>query len=323
MSDGSSIEWCDATWTIAVGCSRVDHRCDHCYAIPFVHRNLHASHEGLTKLRGKDAARPGVDWNGTVRTLSERLADPLRWRKPRRVFVGSMTDLFHHKIPLEYIAAVFGVMAACPQHCFLVLTKRPARARMFFTWLQMRRIQDGCVACSTQLVLWSEARKLVPSIPSSTPPIPWPLPNVEIGVSVSDQATADAAIPELLELPARRRWVSYEPALGPVDFRLDALEGGTTGHGQMLMSRGDMLHTIVVGGESGPGARPFCIEWARDVLRQVQGTRCRVFVKQLGASPWLPLPRPDAVRAELTLRDRKGGDMAEWPADLRVREWAP
>lgn len=326
MSDGSSIEWCDATWTIAVGCTRVDHRCDRCYAIPFVHRNLHASHEGLTKLRPKDAKRPGVDWNGTVRVLPERLGDPLRWRKPRRVFVGSMTDLFHPAIPFEYIAAVFGVMAACPQHTFLVLTKRPERAREFFDHI------FGLESCAETVagegerhgVIWdargAEAFRY-PQMPlnlAKRRAFDWPLRNVHLGVSVSDQATADAAIPVLLECPARVHWVSYEPALGPVDFHLDAVWSSTSGNGQGFRSVGDRLRWIVIGGESGPGARPFNTAWARSVLDQCRFYPTRVFVKQLGSRPEtlddsdIPLP--------LHLHDRKGGDMLEWAADLRVRD---
>ena len=335
VSDGSKIEWCTSTWTIAVGCTRVDARCEHCYAIPFVHRKLHASHEGLTKLRGKDAARPGVDWNGIVRTLPERLADPLRWKKPRRIFVGSMTDLFHPAIPFEYIAAVFGVMAACPHHTFLVLTKRPERAREFFAWVTtadqlalMHGLDDGRGT-------WWTARAMehAVSLAWRIPRGPWPLPNVHIGVSVSDQTTADGAIPVLLELPAAVRWVSYEPALGPVVFDCERgwLCCGMDDRG------GPHIDTIVVGGESGPSARPFHIEWARDVISQCRDTNCKVYVKQMGSQTICMecngTGRGDgpggycwgcggATNAVQRLSDRKGGDMSEWPSDLRIREWA-
>jgi protein gp37 len=333
MSDGTSIEWADATWTIAVGCTRVDHRCENCYAISFVHRKLHASHEGLTKIRPKDAKRPGVDWNGTVRTLPERLSDPLRWRKPRRVFVGSMTDLFHPAIPFEYIAAVFGVMAATPRHTYLLLTKRPERAREFFAWVE-KRARDGLSIFPDDPPAWRigqmisvAARKSGTTVANAD--AAWPLPNVHLGVSVSDQATADDAIPALLECPAHVRWVSYEPALGPIDFHAIQIPGEREGlrfsalqhqHDDRFGSSERLIDTIVIGGESGPHARPFRTDWARDVIRQVHDTPCRAYVKQLGSKPealddsGIPLP--------LHLVDRKGGDMAEWATDLRVREWA-
>ena len=295
MSDGSSIEWCDATWQPVLGCTRVDFRCDKCYAISVVHRGMSPQHKGLTKLRPKDAARPGVDWNGTVRLQPDKLVEPLRWRKPRRVFVCSLADLFHPKVPFEHIAAVFRIMGATPQHTYLVLTKRPERAREFFAWLD------------------PEPAKMLPRLLSICAGQPWPLGNVHLGVSVSDQATAEADIPALIDCPAVVRWVSYEPALGPVDF---------TRQGWLCCGAGDRggphVDWIVVGGESGPGARPFDIEWARDVVRQCAGTGTRVFVKQLGSCPveW----RTALSRVKLNLNDAKGGDMSEWDADLRVRE---
>ncbi|HKY51658.1 MAG TPA: DUF5131 family protein [Candidatus Limnocylindria bacterium] len=320
MSDGSSIEWCDATWTIAVGCTRVSSGCDHCYAATFVHRGLHETHRGLTKLRPKDASRPGVDWNGTVRTLPVRLADPLRWRKPRRVFVGSMTDLFHPAIPFEYVAAVFGVMAACPQHTFLVLTKRPQRAREFFAWLdasagpkdeQYGRQYDELDVCADAAARaeremvgdpWMISERL------SERRLPWPLPNVHLGTSVEDQATADERIPALLQCPAALHWVSAEPLLGPVDF------GAIV---PRYPDNGAHLSWVVVGGESGPGARPFHVEWARSIVRQGREAETPVFVKQLGAKPFDQI---GPVRRDFPELDSKGGDIERWPADLRCRE---
>jgi protein gp37 len=319
MSDGSSIEWCHATWTIAVGCTRVSAGCDNCYAISFVHRGLHETHRGLTKLRSKDAARPGVDWNGTVRTLPERLSDPLKWKKPRRVFVGSITDLFHPSIPFEYIAAVFGVMAACPQHTFLVLTKRPERARAFFDHIFGLENCAETVAWEGERhgVVWdargSEAFRYPPHEPlnlANRRAFEWPLPNVQLGTSVEDQATADARIPELLQCPAAVHWVSLEPQLEYVVLAKRMQSGNRT-----WMNALYHLGWLVVGGESGPGARPFHVEWARSLLEQARGLDTKVFVKQLGAHPQWNDPR-DAVFTD----DRKGGTMEDWPIDLRVRE---
>jgi protein gp37 len=269
------------------------------------------AHKGLTKLRGKDASRPGVDWNGTVREVPEALGKPLRWKKARRAFVNSMSDLFHPGVSFEFVATVFGVMAVCSQHTFLVLTKRPERAREFFRWYEGES-GAGChpeaAICSAQdagVFRWDPFEDL---------PDAWPLPNVHLGVSVEDQATADERIPVLLDTPAAVRWVSYEPALERVYFSslhppgfphdvVDALNG--TYRGGLDVPR---LDWIVIGGESGPGARPFDIQWARKTIQRCKAAGVPVFVKQGGAS-------------NACEHDRKGGCLACMPEDLRVREY--
>jgi protein gp37 len=338
MSDGTNIEWADATWQPVLGCTRVSPGCQNCYAISVVHRGMSPQHKGLTKVRPKDASRPGVDWNGTVRLQPDKLAEPLRWRKPRRVFVCSLADLFHDAVPFEYIAAVFGVMAACPRHTFLVLTKRPERAREFFSWChtwehgehRTFRFPFAHFADQHGIGCTEEMRRATASHPDHSNrarDLYWPLPNVHLGTSVEDQATADERIPALLQCPAALHWVSAEPLLGPV--RMDYAFWATHLHGT------PSVRWLVIGGESGPGARKFNIEWARDLMGYAVGSGCAVFVKQLGS-------RPICVRCSGTgqgdgpggycwgcggadnaaqpMRDRKGGDMSEWPADLRVRE---
>ena len=325
-------------------------------------------HKGLT-IMGKHGPR----WTGEVRFLPERLGEPLRWRKPRRVFVNSMSDLFHEGVSNEQIAAVFGVMAACPQHTFQVLTKRPERAREWFAWAEKLvagydLLRDGMpsalLTCAWEMCT-SEAWEVELGDEWITPDAAifgatWPLPNVWLGVSVEDQATADERIPLLLECPAAVRWVSYEPALGPVDFRylqpkdppveIDALRGT---HGVLRPHGGtnERLDWIVIGGESGPGARPFDLAWARSTIAQCREASVPCFVKQLGARPidsalrdvWCngehhytrapndllvaeaerhPSYRVTPHDLSRLLRDRKGGDMNEWPGELRVREWA-
>lgn len=331
MSDGSSIEWTDATWQPVVGCTRISRGCDGCYAISSVHRFRKA--DGLTKLRPRDAARPGLDWSGKVALQSERLADPMHWKKPRRIFVCSQADLFHDAVPFEYIAAVFGVMATSPRHTFQVLTKRPARMLEFFAWVreQPKKYADETGAAIVVRVL--ETKHYL----SDGGPDVWPLPNVHLGVSVEDQATADERIPLLLQCPARVHWCSYEPALGPVDFRLDEIVSATTGRGQALQSRGDVISWIVVGGESGARARPFDIAWARSVIEQCAaiGVRTVAFVKQLGSHPHSGTHEhgrslctdsryiwtfDDRDGETYDMHDRKGKTMADWPTDLRVRE---
>lgn len=354
----TTIEWTDKTWNPTVGCSRVSAGCDHCYAMGVAHRAMQPAHEGLTKLRPKDAARPGVDWTGEVRLLPERLGEPLRWRKPARVFVDSMSDLFHPSVPFEFVAAVLGVMAATPHLTYQVLTKRPERAREFFAHTFGLESAEETIAreAESRGVIWdSRARDihLYPMMPSNIEQRRawvWPLPNVWLGTSVEEQASADRRIPELLQCPAALRFVSYEPALGPVDFdyAIDSRERDIDHRKPedgpwFSVPVGVTLDWIIVGGESGAKARYFDIRWARSVIQQTRGTGCRVFVKQLGKMPhagdacgWKYgiLPRrkkrrawwrfderaPDGSPRSYRITSAKGKAMHEWPADLRVRE---
>lgn len=325
----TSIEWTDKTWNPVVGCSLVSAGCENCYAMGVAGRRMSAAHKGLTVLR---AHGKGQRWTGEVRYLPERLATPLGWRKPRRVFVNSMSDLFHEAVPDDVIAAVFGVMAATPQHTYQVLTKRPERARAWFRWYEGESDASPYAAVCAAREEFLHAGHLHARDALAAHSDAWPLPNVWIGVSVEDQETADERIPVLLDLPAAIRWGSYEPALGPVDFNLWL----------------DALDWIVVGGESGVRARPFDVAWARSTIAQCLDAGVPVFVKQLGRKPHdgtrlsivdrhgpvppsLPPERAKELVSEypgarlepaaLRLRDRKGGKIGEWPEDLRVRQW--
>lgn len=329
MGDRSAIEWVagGATWNpirarhkvgdhVGWICVRVSDGCKHCYA---------ATMNGW-RGNGEDYTVPGL---GRVTPFLDEttLSQPLRWKRPRKIFVCSMTDLFGEWVPDEWIARTFDVMGRCPQHTFLVLTKRAKRMRDY--------------------VEADEGRYDAPGGPQR------PYPNVHVGASIEDQATADERIPLLLQTPAAVRWVSYEPALGPVDFSRWLTPAAMAGH--CLTIDGDWWHEpgmckethdccrprldwLVVGGESGPGARPFDLAWARSAISQCRAAGVPVFCKQLGARPILrsvggvavdPQGWPSHVPVVLqpggwyavTLRDRKGGDWEEWPADLRAREF--
>ena len=321
----TSIEWTDATWNPVRGCSRVSRGCERCYAEGTARRFAGPGqpYEGLVRLDAK--GKPKAQWNGEVRFVPEKLAEPLSWRKPRRVFVNSMSDLFHEGLAFEQIAAVFGVMASAQRHTFQVLTKRPERAAAFFTWLtgQGEEVEawvnepppSGSALPSACAILASAHLTIDGDHWRSAMRAPWPLPNVWLGVSVEDQATADERIPALLTLPAAVRWVSYEPALGPADF------GAWIGahHDACDCDRcfgvaQNRIDWIVVGGESGPKARTFDIAWARSTVSACRAAGVPCFFKQAGSNPTL---NGEPVR----LRDRKGGDLAELPEDLRVRQW--
>jgi len=288
MSTG--IEWTDETWNPVTGCTKVSQGCKNCYAERVAERLWGQQYASAAKPYVLGRPRRFTD----VWLHADRLARPLGWKKPRRIFVNSMSDLFHENVPFDFIAAVFGVMAASPQHAFQVLTKRPRRALEWFAWVQTRFVSAGATAtprgvlrltaCAAGLGecapfdLFSHWNALGNS---------WPLPNVWLGVSVEDQATADERLPLLLRAPAAVRFVSYEPALGPVDFsalpsvsghgkHLDALMGCA---GADVSSR---LDWIIAGGESGPGARPAHPDWFRSVRDQCSEAGVPFFFKQWG-----------------------------------------
>lgn len=216
----------------------------------------------------------------------DRLDKPLRRRAPTCWFVNSMSDLFHDEIDPKFIAAVWTRMAMTPRHRYIVLTKRPERLRNFLT--------GGNAMAET-------------------------LRNVWIGVSVEDQPTADERIPLLLQTPAAVRFVSYEPALGPVDFDCYPSTGCPTG----WLDDENGLDWIIVGGESGPRARHFEIGWARLTVEQCKSAGIPVFVKQFGTkwSRRLGITWKGKNSYTWNAADRKGADPNTWPEDLRVREW--
>jgi protein gp37 len=364
----SNIEWTDTTWNPTVGCSKPSAGCKFCYAEVMGKRlramalaDIAAGKNPGRKANYIEAVDERGRWTGKVPTIPAALADPLGWKKPRRVFVNSMSDLFHVNVPFEFIAAVFGVMAATPQHTYQVLTKRPERAAGFFRWALRRDAEDnggtpGRLECCWQALRYeameSDAGPLHTKH-AADPDGPWPLPNVWLGTSVENQETADERIPHLLKCPSAVRFISYEPALGPVRFALrwphscfggdagpvDGKEGYDSNGCPMCKRCGVKLggspgigaDWVIVGGESGPGARPFNVKWARTTIAQCADADVACFVKQLGSRPVVDCGNPgDAYAAAFArvddmgnvhLKDKKGGDMAEWPDRLRVREW--
>ena len=311
--------------------------CENCYAERMAARfaDPGAPFDGFA-WRGKNGPR----WTGKLTLVADKLTDPLRWRKPCRIFVNSMSDLFHEALTDEEIAAVFGVMAACPHHTFQVLTKRAERMAQWFEW-----IKRSARFCPPQALCQDHGgnhvgRNLRAKRLEDVPP--WPLRNVWIGVSAEDQQRADERIPHLLRCPAAVRFLSAEPLLGPVrlsDEWLRCPGGAEYGHGfsrtvvhaDGCCANAARVDWTIVGGESGPGARLMDLAWARSIVAQCKSAAVPVFVKQLGAAACdarngiagaqLSIPQEAAGLVSLRLRDRKGGDMSEWPEDLRIREF--
>jgi protein gp37 len=272
MSVTSKIEWTDATWNPVTGCTEVSPGCDRCYAKTFAER-----------WRGT----PGHHFeNGfDVQLRPDKLNLPRTWRKPRKVFVNSMSDLFHDSVPDSYIADVFAVMMGTPQHTYQVLTKRHARMRSL-------------------LRKWSP----ITGSPPWTFTGPWPLPNVWLGVSVETQQWADIRIPALLDTPASERFLSCEPLLGPID--LLSVVFGLNG-----------IDWVIVGGESGRGARPMRPDWARGLRDQCVVAGVPFLLKQWGN--WAPVG-PDAGAGHSVydyVTDDDRCQLVDGAGRLRGRPW--
>lgn len=309
MADNTPIEWADATWQITTGCSVVSPGCTNCYAMRLAGTRLrhHPSRRGLTR-----DSKAGPVWTGEVRFNEEWLDQPLKWRRPRRVFVAAHGDLFAEGVPDAWIDRVFAVMALAPQHTFQVLTKRAERMRDYLT------AEDGMAAPRRQVAYLrhrlDEAAKGGPfdalerEIGNNGWPVygeagQWPLPNVWLGVSVEDQARADERIPLLLDTPAAKRFISAEPLLGPIDLtrlcivpqkagssragiHVDALRNT---HCESGLKRGlGPLNWIITGGESGPGARPMRSDWARSLRDQCAAAGVAFFMKQMNKIEAIP-----------------------------------
>jgi protein gp37 len=322
MADQSQIEWTDATWNPVRGCTRVSPGCGGpyhqggCYAEKIAARFSDPGQpfHGIAK-----RTKHGGAWTGKLALIDDMLAVPLRWKKPRRIFVNSMSDLFHENLPDEAIDKVFAVMALCPQHTFQVLTKRAARMRAYFaerwqaTPAQRLDLGGGDVidmpggeetgredqveaACE-------DVYKLMPSMVDTnndklwddkgnlkSRQFAWPLPNVWLGVSVEDQQRADERIPDLLAAPAAVRFLSCEPLLEPVD--LSQVRCALAGTSYMTF---DALHAldslnkgreetridwVIAGSESGRNSRPCDIAWVRSLKDQCVGAGVPFFYKQ-------------------------------------------
>ncbi len=325
----TSIQWSQLVWNPLRGCSRVSPGCENCYAETIAER---FSGPGL---HFEGYAERGKGWTRKVSLLGgDKLLDPLHWKAPRKIFVNSMSDLFHEAITNEQIAAIFGVMAACPQHTFQVLTKRAARMRAWFAWMEEARVLGSeplaeCLLGAISPGTTSSRARLA----ALTVKRPWPLPNVHLGVSVENQHYADERIPDLLHTPAVVRWVSAEPLLDGIELGRYLDSQGwyaqkvwtAPGSAPIPPHHQGSLDWVVVGGESGHHARPFDLVWARALLNQCGRYHVPIFVKQLGAKAFDQLVMDDQRRplggVRRLLTDSHGGDMDEWPIDLRVRQW--
>lgn len=328
MAATSSIEWTRSddgtagkTWNPVIGCRRVSPGCERCYAETMAGRIARmggrAAERYLRVVKLDESGKGRGRWNGRFEFVPGALAAPLQWRKPCRVFVNSMSDLFGEGVTDEQIAAVFGVMAACPQHTFQVLTKRPERMVKWFRWIAASPVSLGGptvnAARGARWHAWHHIDELRVHDPEQ--PWIWPLPNVWIGVSVEDQQRADERVPLLLQVPAAVRFLSVEPLLEEVDLRryLRPVLPGDPPHWRRSVTTPsgprDGIDWTIVGTESGPGARRIPIEPVKSIVDQCTAAGVAVFVKQIWSE------------AAQKAGDPKGGDMAHWPEWAKRREF--
>lgn len=327
MADKSSIEWTDATWNPIVGCSIKSPGCANCYAMPMAkrieamggaphYRDLTTTVKGNAVFTGKVALAP-----------DHILTQPLRWKRGRRIFVNSMGDLFHENVPDEWIDKVFAVMALCPQHTFQVLTKRAEQMRAYMESAKARVIRNGDTHVSLSTAKSYRSSTVVGGKKA------WPLPNVWLGVSTERQQEADERIPHLLATPAAVRFISAEPLLGPIrldllnrqpddydrkmpgfatveKFYTDVLKGADgiqwkDGYAERSDGGWDAkIDWVIVGGESGSGARPMHPEWARSLRDQCAAAGVPFFFKQWGE--WLPISFRDLASEEIESEELAG-----------------
>lgn len=283
MADRTQIEWTDATWNPITGCTVVSPGCTNCYAMRLAGTRLKhtPSRAGLTM-----DSKAGPVWNGKVRFNSEWLTQPLRWKKPRMIFVCAHGDLFHEDVPDEWIDQVFAIMAEAHWHTFQVLTKRTKRMRQYLA------VREHQLAAALMALFNQRA----PS-PGRWPRLP--LPNVWLGVSVEDQQRAEERIPDFLATRAAIHYVSAEPLLGPIDFTsictghyfIDALRGvkyhDAPDGVRSATKQCARLDQIIVGGESGKSSRPMHPQWPRRIRDDCASADVPFFFKQWGE--WAPV----------------------------------
>lgn len=323
----TKIEWCarpgtlPEVWNTVGGCHPKSDGCQNCWAARMAATRLkhHPLYEGLTKwVDGKPR------WTGEIRLDWSKLEQPLHWKKPRTVFVSSTSDLFHPQVSRDFRYNIFSVMACCPQHRFLILTKRP---REMFEWFIHPIIRRGTFPPegSIRAEQYGAHR--------------WPLSNVWLGISAENQQYADERFPLLLGTPAAVRFASLEPLLGKVNiepYLFSCPECGGSGYVSDGRGSGEFcgcnaqrgLDHVIIGAESGSDACYCDLDWIRDIVKQCKAAGVPVFVKQLGTH-WAKRFNDAAVFSKRhsmdwpwpKRADYKGADMNCWLEDLRVREF--
>ncbi|HAO12140.1 MAG TPA: phage Gp37/Gp68 family protein [Planktothrix sp. UBA8407] len=292
----TKIQWCDETINPIVGCSRVSPGCERCYA---------ASAAKSARLQQFPQYQKVASWNGTVELVPNQLDRPYEWKKGKRIFIGSMTDLFHENTPFSWLEEIMAMIEETTQHTYQILTKRPERMIEFFDWYSRR--------CSDE----------------SIGDIKWRMPdNIWLGVSCENQAMADKRIPLLMQIPAKVRFLSCEPLLEPINLsKFLPIEWSEIAEdwieswpGIGSYNANDYPSWVIVGGESGAGSRACHVDWLRDIASQCQSAKIPVFIKQLGNNA-IATRTDHTGNYKLKIKDRKGSDILEWFEDLRIQQF--
>lgn len=316
----SKIEWTQKTWNPVIGCSMVSEGCKNCYAARMAFRlsfnpKMSRDYQGLTRKTSGGL----IQWTGKINFRENKLLEPCERLIPTTYFVNSMSDLFHPDIAFDVIAKIFAVMSLCPQHTFQVLTKHPDRALEYFTWdadgAYSKETAEVIVCTEPHLfhrieIIGKEPDKFPAIVSNELLPHliaagwhwasyaegdkrldtegDWPLPNVWMGTSVENQAAAELRIPFLIEVPAAVRFLSCEPLLGPLDISdwfypasfvgMEVSNYEETKFSNLQQS----IHWVIVGGESGPGARPMHQDWPLSIRGQCRNAEIPFFFKQWG-----------------------------------------
>ena len=329
----SKIAWTNETWNPVVGCSKVSPGCDNCYAERMAARQVGMGYARHIKNPDSDeeawikystVINEGK-WTGTAYCDRTSLDKPLHWRKPRRIFVCSMGDLFHKSVPFEFIDKVVAVLALCPQHTGQILTKRGERLLEYSEELRAGRRRLGDSLRKINQERYSNRLRLSSALKISSdgkPPYKWP-DNIIGMVTAENQEQADKRIPLLLQCGFKTTGVSIEPMLGSVDLEniTATLPSGALVRGTVLGSDGQHftpggaagigINWVIVGGESGPGMRICDEEWIREIVCQCQAADVPLFIKQIHRCK----PKPKSHKFYVSK------NMAEWPEELQVQEY--
>lgn len=328
MGDNTKIEWArhpvtgkGASWNpilarvIATGkvgyhCEHASPGCIHCYAEAFNMRALPARGTGLP-------FKPGHRKDVEIFLDAATLVHPLKWRVPRGIFVCSMTDLFGDFVDAVLIWQMFGIMAVCSHHVFMVLTKRSDRMRQIVSHPDFASEVRHCLNSMADVGAITQEQCVSGCAAVSV----GPLKNVWLGVSAEDQERFDERWPNLRATPAAIRFLSIEPQIGRVDMCEQLGIWWNQTRKQWIREPGRVRpDLVIIGGESGVNAREFRYSWAESLLEQCRGAGSAAFLKQVGRYPINDLDYRE-ISHLLRLKDPKGGDIDEWPEQLRVRNF--
>lgn len=322
MSDKTKIAWTEASWNTIAGCTKVSPGCTNCYAERMAVRLANILHPSTSQYRFGGvidvfASDKKAGWTGKIECSETKLDIPLHWKKPRHIFVNSMSDTFHKDVPFEFIDKIFATMALCPQHTFQCLSKRPEIMAKYFKSIDNRSEMIAEGALRPPFGLWDDADAVYDQIFDQLRNYQIePLPNIWLGTTCENQEQADKRIPILLQIPAAVRFLSIEPMLGEIDLRqicddgkkyFDCLTGWWTRYKEFGLGswqdNESKIDWVIVGAESGHNRRPCKQEWVESIVDQCKAAGVACFVKQLD------------------INGKVEKDIEKFPKHLRIREY--